>query len=216
MLGKLLKKEIALTMHPIVPFVLLMSVMVFIPNYPYTVVFFYTTLSIFFTCLLGRENNDVIYSLNLPIAKSDLVKGRFAFSILLEMIQMALVMALCLLKQNLHMTANEAGLEANIVLVGFGLLLYGIFNLVFFLNYYKNVSKVGFSFVIASILFFIGVIAEAVLTHAVPFIRDHLDTNDPEYMSEKMIVLITGIILYIVLTAIAYNRSKKLFEVQDL
>lgn len=216
MLVKLLRKEISLTMHPIVPFILLMSAMVFIPNYPYTVVFFYTTLSIFFTCLLGRENNDVIYSLNLPIAKSDIVKGRFAFTVLLELIQTAIIMALCLLKQRLNMPANEAGLEANIVLIGYGLFLYGIFNLVFFLNYYKNVSKVGISFVIASVLFFIGVMAEAVTTHAVPFIRDHLDTSGSEYTSEKMIVLLAGAVFYVLFTMISYIKSKKLFEVQDL
>lgn len=56
MLKKLLRKELVLSMHPTVPLMLLLCVMVLIPNYPYTVVFFYSTLSLFFTCLLGRES----------------------------------------------------------------------------------------------------------------------------------------------------------------
>ena len=78
---KLIKKEFGLAMHPIVPMMLLLSVMVLIPNYPYIVIFFYVSMAIFFTCLSGRENNDVVYSLNLPIAKKNIVKARFAFAV---------------------------------------------------------------------------------------------------------------------------------------
>ena len=68
-MSKLIKKEFLLSMHPITPLMLLLSVMVLIPNYPYAVMFFYMTLAVFFTCMMGRENQDVIYSLTLPVAK---------------------------------------------------------------------------------------------------------------------------------------------------
>ena len=54
MLTKLLKKEFALSMHPTVPLMLLLAGMVLIPSYPYSVIFFYSMVSIFFTCMLGR------------------------------------------------------------------------------------------------------------------------------------------------------------------
>lgn len=66
---KLLMKEFRLSMHPSTPLMLLLSAMVFIPNYPFVVIFFYTTMAIFFTCLSGRENRDIAYSLSLPVAK---------------------------------------------------------------------------------------------------------------------------------------------------
>ena len=79
----LLRKEFALAMHPITPLMLALSAMVLIPNYPYIVIFFYTAMSIFFTCLMGRENNDIVYSINLPVSKESIVRARFAFAIIL-------------------------------------------------------------------------------------------------------------------------------------
>lgn len=75
---KLIKKDFRLAMHPTVPLMLLTAAMVTIPNYPYTVSFFYVTLSIFFTCLLGRENRDIAFSLCLPVAKRDIVTARIS------------------------------------------------------------------------------------------------------------------------------------------
>ena len=72
-MNKLLKKELALAMHPTAPIFLALSVLLIIPNYPYYVTFFYTSLAIFFTCLNGRENNDVYYTLLLPVPKRSVV-----------------------------------------------------------------------------------------------------------------------------------------------
>lgn len=148
-MSKLIKKEFLLSMHPITPLMLLLSVMVLIPNYPYAVMFFYMTLAVFFTCMMGRENQDVIYSLTLPVAKSDIVKARI-------------------------------------------------------------------SFVKATVVFFILVVADVVCTHAVPFVRDYLDTPDPQYMEYKLIALGVGIVLYLVMTIGVSRISIKNLEMQDL
>ena len=107
MLKKLLRKELVLSMHPTVPLMLLLCVMVLIPNYPYTVVFFYSTLSLFFTCLLGRENNDVVYTVGLPVDKRDAVKARMLFAALFQLLQLVLVAVLCAVRRRLGLPANE-------------------------------------------------------------------------------------------------------------
>ena len=56
----LLRKELVLALHPTAPLFLALSAMLLIPNYPYLVAFFYTGLGVFFTCLNGRENDDVL------------------------------------------------------------------------------------------------------------------------------------------------------------
>ena len=43
---------------------------------------------------------------------------------------------------------NQAGISANIVLVGNGAILLGIFNLIFFPRYFKAPDKIGVPFVI--------------------------------------------------------------------
>lgn len=109
----LLQKELRLALHPTAPLFLCLSAMLLIPNYPYCVVFFYTSLAVFFICLTGRENHDVFYSVLLPIRKADVVKARFATVILLELLQVALAVPFAVLRQRLITAPNEAGMEAN-------------------------------------------------------------------------------------------------------
>ena len=58
-MNRLLQKELRLAMHPASVGFLLLSALLLIPNYPYYVTFFYTSLGVFFICLGGRENKDV-------------------------------------------------------------------------------------------------------------------------------------------------------------
>ena len=215
-MSRLLKKEFLLSMHPITPLMLALSLMVLILNYPYAVMFFYMTLAIFFTCMMGRENHDVVYTMTLPVAKKEIVKARICFVVILELLQMLLLVPFSLLRQHLNAMGNEAGMDANIVLFAEGFLLFGIFNLMFFYSYYKNVDKVGISFVKATVVFFVLVTIDAVGTHVIPFMRDYLDTPDPKYLGYKLVALGIGIVLYVVMTIGVCRISIKNFEQQDL
>lgn len=212
----LLRKEFSLAMHPITPMMLLLSAMVLIPNYPYAVMFFYVSMALFFTCLLGRENNDVIYSLNLPISKKDIVKARFMFTVLIQMAQMVLMIPFTILSQKLNEAGNQAGMDANLSLFGVGFLVFGLFNAIFFGSYYKDVTKVGISFVKASIMFAIYVVFDVISTYTIPLVKDYLDTKDPEFLSYKLIFFAVCLIVYMLLTFCTYRISVKNFEKQDL
>ena len=48
----LLYKQLRLVCHPMTPVFCLFGFMVIIPNYPYTVIFFYVMLGLFFTLSL--------------------------------------------------------------------------------------------------------------------------------------------------------------------
>lgn len=213
---KLLAKEVKLAMHPTAPIFIMLSAMLLIPNYPYYVVFFYTGLAVFFTCLMGRENNDVTYTMLLPVRKTDIVKARYAFVVLLELIQVIVAIPFAVLRQHLPLEPNQVGMDANISLFAISFIMLGLFNLVFFKVYYSDVLKVGKAFVLSSISVFGFMIIAEVLTHAVPFFRDILDTYDNVYVPQKLVVLAIGIIIYITLTLISYMSSKKSFELLDL
>ena len=215
-MSNLLKKEFSLSMHPVTPLMLMLSSMALIPNYPYTVMFFYMTLAVFFTCMMGRENHDVIYSMSLPVAKKDIVKARILFVVILELLQMVLLIPFAVLRQNILEAGNEAGMDANIALFAEGFLLFGVFNLIFFHSYYRNVDKVGISFVKATVVFFVLVMVDVISTHAVPFVRDCLDTPDPQFIGYKLAALVIGIILYVAMTVRVCRISIRNFEVQDL
>lgn len=213
---KLIKKEFALAMHPTVLMMICLSAMVLIPNYPYSVVFFYVALSLFFTCLLGRENNDIVYSLMLPIAKKDIVKARISFSVIIEFIQMLVMIPFSILSQKINLIGNQAGMDANIAFFGWGFFMYGVFNFVFFTKYYKNVNKVGVSFAITSIVMFLLVAFEVVSTYAIPFMRNVIDTKDPQFIGLKLVFLAVGFVLFVLMTISSYKISAKEFEKEDL
>ncbi len=213
---KLIKKEFVLAMHPTVPMMLALSAMVLIPSYPYVVIFFYISMAIFFTCLSGRENNDITYSLNLPVSKKDIVRARLSFTVILQLLQLLLMIPFVILSRQINTLGNPAGMDANLSLFAVAFLVYGIFNYVFFGSYYKNVSKVGAAFAKSSIILFLIAVLDAVTSYTVPFIRDILDTPDSEYLPQKITFLFAGILIYSILTAVTCHRSIKNFEKQDL
>ena len=104
----------------------------------------------------------------------------------------------------------------NIALFGIALVLLGLFNLVFFGLYYKDVQKVGKSFGISCVVTFVGIGLAETCTFIFPFFRDQLDTRDPLYLPQKLIVLAVGILLFCLLTGLAYCRAKRDFQAQDL
>ena len=200
-------------MHPTVPLMLLTAAMVSIPNYPYTVSFFYVTMGLFFTCLLGRENRDIAYSLSLPVAKRDIVTARISFAALIELISLALTAAAVLI---VPYHANAAGMDPNLALIGWGFITYGVFNLVFFMMYYGNVNRVGVSFAVSSAAVFFITALDIVTTYAVPLFRDILDTPDPDFIGKKLLFTGAGGAFYIISFIVTRAVSVKKFEKLDL
>lgn len=213
---KLLIKDFRLAIHPTVILFWLLSAMLLIPNYPYYVVLFYSSLSLFFVCLSGRENRDIEFSLALPVRKGDLVRARICFAVIVQTIQLIAAIPFAILRQALPLPGNQAGMDANIAFFGFALLLLGLFNLHFFTSYYRAPGKVGKTFARSSVLVFAAILILETLTHAVPFIRDRLDTPDPQFLAEKLTVLAVGAVLYALLTLAACRASVRRFEKLDM
>lgn len=212
----LIMKEIRLSMHPTCLIFLALSAMLLIPNYPYGVTFFYTSLSIFFTCLGGRENNDITYTAVLPIRKRDVVKGRFALAVILQLAQLLTAAPFSVLRGVLNMPGSVAGMDPNIAFFGFAFVIMGIFNIIFFTAYYKDVQKVGRPFVVAAIMQFVFIVLMETMTHLLPFFRDVLDTPDPENLGPKLAALAVGAAAYGGLTYAAYRVGVGRFERLDL
>ena len=50
----------------------------------------------------------------------------------------------------------------------------------------------------------------------IPFLRDQMDTRDPQYLPQKLLVLAAGVLIFALLTWAAYQQSVRSFEAQDL
>ena len=209
------RKELKLAMHPAALMFLALSALLIIPNYPYYVTYFYTSLGIFFICLSGRENHDIFYSMTLPIGRNDIVRSRILTAILLEAAQTLLAIPFAILRCRVIGLPNLVGIDANAAFFGSAFVMLGIFNLVFFTSYYKNPDKVGKCFAIASIAEGIYMIIAESLVHIIPFARDVLDTPTGNKLP-KLIVLLIGLAVFLILTAAAVKISEKRFSAVDL
>lgn len=211
----LLYKELRLAMHPAALMFIALSAMLLIPNYPYYVICFYSSLGLFFICLSGRENHDIFYSLTLPVPKTSAVTARMLTAVLLELTQLCAAIPFAILHAKLGIGENLVGIDANTAFFGSSLFMLGIFNFVFFTSYYKAPEKVGKAFLLGSAAEAIYMCAAETAVHALPIARK-LDTPDPENLAYKLILLAAGALLYAALTAAAHRRAAVSFSKTDI
>ena len=168
----LFKKEWKLVMMPVPLLFLLLSGLVLIPNYPYYVTFFYTTLGIFLMMQSARENRDLYYMALLPITKREMVKAHFSLVLTIEAMQVLVCLPFMLLRASYGEIKNAVGIEANVAFLGFSLVLLGLFNRIFFPMHYKNAYDLGKPFVISSITLALGMVILETLQHVLPYLKD--------------------------------------------
>lgn len=210
----LLYKEVRLAAHPNLFVFAILGCLVLVPSYPYSTIFLYGTLGPGITFMFARENNDAVYTALLPVKKSDVVKGKFMLILIAELGQLLLSVPFAILRYHIFSDGNPVGLEANVAFYGFGLMIYAIFNYVFFTRFYKTAYKVGKSFVLALIPVVIGMMIVESLAH-IPATQwmDGIAMND---LMIQLPILIAGIIIFTLSIWITYKRSVKNFENVDL
>lgn len=215
----LIKKEISLCLHPTAFIFLFFAALVFVPNYPYEVIFFFSCLSVFFCCMMSRENGDIAFSCALPVKKEHIPKAKILVAIGLQCIILLLAGAAGAVKGAVlpaEQYVNQAGISANIVLVGNGAILLGIFNLIFFPRYFKKPDKIGVPFTISAVVIFLLIGVFIVLRWATPLYSKTLNGLNSVNTGAKAAALSIGTAIYIILSAISCKLSMKHFRRVDL
>lgn len=215
----LIKKEIALCLHPTAFIFLSFALLVFVPNYPYEVIFFFSCLSVFFCCMMTRENGDIAFSCALPVKKEHIPLAKMLVVIGLQCIILLLAGIIGAVKGAVlpaERYVNQAGISANIVLSGNGAILLGIFNLIFFPRYFKKPDKIGVPFVIGAIVVFLLIGVFIVLRWATPLYSITLNGRNSENTGAKAVALIIGFAVYIVLSVMSCKLSMKYFQKTDV
>lgn len=215
----LLKKEFSLCAHPTCFVFLAFACFVFIPNYPYEVMFFFSGLSVFFVCLTARENGDCAFTVALPVKKGDAAIARILACACFQLALLVCAGITVTVKEACfpaEAQVNMAGMAANLALIGSGAVILGVFNIVFFPICFRAPAKVGKPFVLAGAAVFAVIILLIVLRFSVPFFRDVLNTPDPAFLGVKSCYAAAGLVLYTLLSVCAARISAKCFEKTDL
>ncbi|MCB2359141.1 ABC-2 transporter permease [Clostridium estertheticum] len=213
---ELMYKEFKLSMQPIAYILLSLSLLLCIPNYPYYVTFFYTCLGIFFVFQINRENRDVYYMIALPIRKRDIVKARFYLVVCIELAQVITCIPFAFIRDNFIPMNNQVGIEANVAFIGLSFIMLGLFNFIFLTQYYKSGYKIGVPFLKSTTMMVIYIVIAEFMLRVIPYMRDYCDSVRIEDQIKQIPVLILGIILYIVITFLAYKKSADSFDKLDL
>ena len=211
----LLYKQFRLVCHPMTLIFCLFGIMVLIPNYPYTVIFFYVMLGLFFTFLNIREQKDIYYSALLPVPKRDTVKAGCAFVVIIEVLSLVVLIPCSLLAVHLQPGKdNLVGLDPNLALLAAGFLLYAVFNGVFLPSFYANGYKVGIAFLKAVIPTTLAMIVLEALPHF-PALTS-LDDLDAATQVRLLPVLIGSVLSYAGGMALTFWASAQRYEKVDL
>ena len=205
-------KQFKLVCHPMTLLFTVFGVMFLIPNYPYTVAFFYVTLGLFFMMQNGREQRDTDFSALLPIRKRDTVKVAVLFSVMVELFSLLVAVPFAVLSAQMNpFGGNAAGVDANMAAFGMAFLLFAVFNYTFYVNFYRTGYKVGTAFIKAGIAMFFVVLCDVILPH-VP----GLGWLDGGEVGKQLPFLLVCAAIYGVSAVLTYRAAAKRYEKVDL
>jgi len=214
----LLYKELKLASLLLTYLFILFAFMTLIPGYPILVGVFFVCLGIFQSFRSARENNDILYTVLLPVKKSDAVKAKYIFAVFIEMT----TFVLCLILTIIRMTVwAEAGpyvtnvlMNANQVYLAHMLIIFALFNWIFIAGFFKTAyqfSKPFITFIIVSFVYI--TFAEAI--HFVPGLTF---LNDTATMGNGLMwgIFAIGVVIYVVVTLASCSVAKKRFDKVDM
>ena len=217
-MNALLKKELKLSASILSYLFIAFGVMAMLPGYPVLCGAFFISMGIFQSFQSAREANDIVYFALLPVAKHDVVKGKFQFSVFIELCGMAVMSSLTLVRMTVLSEAKayreNALMNANLFFLGMAFLLFGLFNLIFIGGFFKTGYKLGKPFVTHIIVCFLLIgIAESL--HHIPGL-EAVNAFGFDHIVLQVSLLLCGTTSYILLTLWAYKLSCKRFEMIDL
>ena len=197
---------------------ILFGVMFFLPGYPILCGVFFVTLGIFQSFQNARETNDILFSALLPVAKRDVVKGKYLFVCFIELCGLALMAVAVILRMTVLSEASvyraNALMNANGFALGLAFFIFGLFNAVFVGGFFKTAYQFAKPFVTYIVLAFLAVgIGEAL--HHFPGL-EALNAFGTEHAGLQSILLLAGILVYLLLTFLSYRHSCARFEKIDL
>jgi len=214
----LLYKEFLLSMPLLTYLFLGFTAMTFIPGYPILCGAFFVCFGIFQSYQMGREDNDILYTVLLPVRKSDAVKSKYAAAVVLQMTAFIIFSAFVCLRMvflsDVDIYTTNVLMGANPVFLAFVLLIFAVFNAVFIGGFFKTAYRYGKPFVLFIAVNF-ALIGVAETLHHLPGLG-WMNTLDFSDLDRQISVLVAAAVLYTAATVVSCKISQNRFEKIDL
>ena len=214
----LLMKEFKLATPAITYLFIGFAVMTFIPGYPILCGVFFVGMGIFQGYQYSREAGDILYSMMLPVKKTDVVKAKYCSVVILQMIAFILFGIFTgvrmLFLTNAGIYVDNALMGANQVFLSYVLLLFAALNVVFVGGFFKTAYRIGKPFVCYIMICFTMIIVAEALRYFPGL--EWMNTLGFENAGAQLIMLLCSAVIYVLLTIGSCKASQKRFKKIDL
>ena len=214
----ILKKEMQLSASILSYFFIAFGLMFFLPGYPILCGAFFISLGIFQSFQNALGSNDIVFSALLPIAKKDIVKGKYLFSCIIELCGFCIMIIATLVRMTILKDSavyrNNALMNANPFALGMALVIFSLFNSLFIGGFFKTAYKYLKPFVSFTIITFVVIFAAEAL-HYIPGLKI-VNAFGFENFGLQVKLLGMGALVFVLLTILSYKRSCRNFEKIDL
>lgn len=214
----IMRKEMKLSASILSYLFILFGLMFLLPGYPVLCGAFFVTLGLFQSFQNAREANDIVFSALLPIAKKDVVKGKYLFVCCIEGCALVLMLIAVLLRMTVFSKAvpyvHNALMNANLFALGAACFIFGLFNWIFVGGFFETAYKFAKPFVTYIIVCFLSIVVFEALHHFPGL--GALNAFGTEHIGLQLILLAAGLLSGMIMTLLAYQKACKDFERIDL
>ena len=214
----ILGKEMRLSASVLSYLFIAFGLMFLLPGYPILCGAFFVSLGMFQSFQSAREANDLVFSALLPIAKRDVVKGKYLFVCVIEACALILMAVSVILRMTVFSASavyrSNALMNANFFALGAACVVFGIFNWIFVGGFFKTAYKFARPFVSFIIAAFLVVFA-AEAAHHVPGLGS-LNAFGTDHLALQLVLLAAGILIFLLMTLSSCRKACKDFERIDL
>ncbi|MBM7563898.1 ABC-2 transporter permease [Paenibacillus sacheonensis] len=209
----LLVKDLKLGVNPmflVMP--LLTGALMLVPGWLYFLVLLYFCWITIPNMFAGfRTQNDLMFTSMMPVTKKDMVKARVSVIVILELLHIVVAMIFGVINTHLYPNLVYYFFAPSMGFWGLCFVMLAIFNIIFIAMFYKTAYKYGqaaFASIGAAMLF--AGVAQWIGVES-PYVSDIFNGTGRDDMGLQTSILAAGIVIFIVLTMIAYRMAVKRF-----
>lgn len=214
----ILRKEMRLSASVLSYLFILFGLMFLLPGYPVLCSAFFVSLGLFQSFQTAREANDIVFSALLPVAKKDVVRGKYLFVFLIEVCAACLMVASVVLRMTVFCDSvvyrSNALMNANLFALGTACVIFGLFNWVFVGGFFRTAYKFARPFVRFIVITFLVIVAAESLHH-VPGLAC-LNAFGTDHLALQFILLAAGVMISVMMTFLSCRKACVDFERIDL
>ena len=212
-MNNLLYKEFKLTISPFFFFLpVILGALMLIPQWLFFLVPLYFCFITVPNLFAGyKAQNDLSFSVMMPVSKSEIVKAKMLSIMTLELVHIIFTAIFAVLNKVIY-NIESFFFNPNAAFIGLVFVMFGIFNLVLFPMFYKTGYKYGAAVVVSTVSAFLFAAAMELL---VLFNHDAAIFFEAD-VNRQLSILGLGLIMFLVMSYIAYSISLKRFMKVDV